>query len=100
MKFLPSSVETMTTFDVLPDGEWFRVQLEDIRPNDRILVVRMSSGVRTISESVVSHFDYSTSTWRNSMGSPVLSTLDTNVFRFGEPPDDQSTEYDDIVLGH
>lgn len=103
MMYLPKMVTPETTSldlaELVQGRYWHRIAFKDIRPGDRILVVRMSSGVRMVVESVVSRFGYDKSVWVNDLDAQIVSIRDTQIFREGEARTDRSEEYSDLVLG-
>lgn len=103
MSFFPKIIDPLDPIldlgDFIDEDRWSRIEYKDIEPEDRVLCVRIASGIRTISEAVVTRYDESLGAWVNGLGSPVVSILDIHIFRAGEPRDDQSKEYRETVLG-
>lgn len=103
MSYLPRLISPqepgLDVAELLQGRYWYRVKFKDIVAGDRILVVRMSNGSRILVESVVKKFRYEKGAWVNDLDTPIVSQLDTQVFRAEEYPKSQSEEDYDSVLG-
>lgn len=85
--------------DLVQERYWHRIKFNDISPGDRVLVVRTANGTRLIVESVVTKYRHEKGAWVNDLDSPIVSYLDSNIFRSGGYRENRSEESDDDVLG-
>ena len=67
--------------DFLQIDEWQKIDYKDVRPGDRVLVVRMHAGTRQTIESDVDEFSQELGTWVNSMGMPIVYPSDLYIFK-------------------
>lgn len=103
MSYLPRLIspeeKELDVAELLHSRYWHRVKFNDIGTGDRVLVIRTTNGTRLLVESVVKEFKYEKGAWVNDLDTPIVSYLDTQIFRAGESPKSQSEVADDSVLG-
>lgn len=98
-KFLSPEDTTLDLEKFIQERYWHKVPFRSIRAKDRVLVIRIANGTRMTVEGVVRKYDYGKGAWLNSLGTPVVSVLDTYIFKAGASPDDQSEETSELMLG-
>lgn len=98
-KFIDPNESKLDLVDFMQSRYWHKITFNSIEPEDRVLVIRVTNGTRLLVESVVEEFDYTKGAWLNSIGTPVVSILDSNIFRAGADPESQSEDDPDLMLG-
>lgn len=85
MSYSPSIIDpTDEVLDLsifMQSSSWRRIDFTDIKKDDRILAIRMYNGVRMFYEGVAFKKDKRKDTWVNSLGEPLVSSLDVHIFR-------------------
>ena len=98
-KFLSPEDASLDLQKFVQSRYWHKIPFRVVQAGDRVLVVRITNGTRTITESVVSAYDYNRGTWVNNLGTPVVSIHDVYIFKAGASPDYQSEDSSDLMLG-
>lgn len=98
-RFIDPVEKELDLVELMQSRYWHKIKFNDISPDDRVLTIRTTNGTRLLIESVVREFDYTKGAWLNSLGTPVVSVLDTQIFKAGELREDQSEADPDQMLG-
>lgn len=99
-KFIQDPKDRLDLNSFIQEDQWVPIEFSNIKPGDRILCIRIDSGIRQIVEFIVHSYDKYSFTWNNVFGIPVVSSLDTHLFIAEAYRTDRSdTDDSDLLLG-